>query len=157
MEMDVPNLRNCKTLSSHLRLSQIANDAQILAAELIMFIVLSPESLYIRRLPDDEHHHTANNGTPRRGGFIGLFGRINPKKLTFRSFLEPLFMLGHVRILVATIAYAMVFNWVLVLLMVEVSPLYGIYFHLDAQQIGINYLSFLVGSVLRIFSPASQN
>jgi hypothetical protein len=154
MAMDVPNFCNCKTLASNPRLSQIANHAQILAAELILFVVLSPESLYIRRLPDDDDHHTAN---PRRGGFIGLFGRINPKKLTFRSFLEPLFMLGHVRILVATIAYAMVFNWVLVLLMVEVSPLYGIYFHLNAQQIGINYLSFLVGSVLRIFSPASQN
>ncbi len=49
----------------------------------------------------------------------------------------------------ATVAYAMVFNWVLVLLMVEVSPLYGIYFELNAQQIGLNYLSFLVGLVCR--------
>lgn len=113
--------------------------------------MLSPESLYIRTVPDDAH--TATNETRTRG-VVGRFRfrQINPKKLSVRSFLEPLFLLGHVKILVATIAYAMVFNWVLVLLMVEVSPLYGVYFHLNAQQIGINYLSFLIGSVSAICS-----
>ncbi|KEF59864.1 uncharacterized protein A1O9_04712 [Exophiala aquamarina CBS 119918] len=121
--------------------------AIVLAAELIVFIVLSPESLYIRTVPDEAP--TATN-EPRTRRVVGRFRfrQINPKKLTVRSFLEPLFLLGHVKILVATISYAMVFNWVLVLLMVEVSPLYGVYFHLNAQQIGINYLSFLVGSIL---------
>jgi hypothetical protein len=43
------------------------------------------------------------------------------------------------------VSYAIVFNFVLVLLTVEIPALFGVLFQLSPQQIGLNFLGLFVG------------
>ncbi|KAJ5620147.1 major facilitator superfamily domain-containing protein [Penicillium lagena] len=110
----------------------IINFSQFLA-----YLVLSPETLYDR----DPTVQT------RPSRYFG-FRRIIPGPLTKQEFLLPFRLLGDMRVLLPTIAYAIVFNFTLVLMTVEIPAFFTELFHLSPQQIGINFLGLLVGCSL---------
>jgi hypothetical protein len=70
--------------------------------------------------------------------------RINPH-IDIHEFLKPLYILTNGRILLATIAYAISFGFVFIMVVLEMSILYGTTFHLNPQQTGLNYLGIFVG------------
>lgn len=72
-------------------------------------------------------------------------GRIIPAPLGIRDFVLPFALLGDPRVLLAVVSYSIVFNFVLVLLTVEIPVLFAVLFHLSPQEIGINFLGLLVG------------
>ena len=61
--------------------------------------------------------------------------------------LLPFRLLADMRILFAAIAYTVAFNFTLVLMTVEIPAFFTPLFHLNSQQIGINFLGLLVGWV----------
>ncbi|KAN0099564.1 MFS multidrug transporter [Hyaloscypha variabilis] len=75
-------------------------------------------------------------------------GRIMPAPLGIKDFVLPFVLLGDPRVLLTVISYSIVFNFVLVLLTVEIPVYFGVLFHLNPQQIGINFLGLLIGCVL---------
>jgi hypothetical protein len=81
------------------------------------------------------------------------FRRIVPVPLTIHDFAKPFVLLADPRIILSVVPYAIVFNFTLVLLAVELPALFGVLFHLNPQQIGINFLGLLVGCVATLFLP----
>lgn len=61
--------------------------------------------------------------------------------MPFRMFVYP-------NVLLPTIAYSMIFGFTSVLLTVEIPQLFGPKFHFNAQQIGLQFLGMIIGSVL---------
>lgn len=76
------------------------------------------------------------------------------RTLNIQAFLEPFRMLADYRVFMATVAYSITFNFTLVLAPVEIPAIYTPLFHLNPQQIGLNFLSLLVGYV---FSAVNEN
>ncbi|KAH8703385.1 major facilitator superfamily domain-containing protein [Talaromyces proteolyticus] len=96
------------------------------------------ETLYNRNHPRTEN----------QPGFLRQhfkFGRINADPLTKEELLLPFRVLGDLRVLIPTVAYAIVFNFTLVLIPVEIASRFGLLFHLNAQETGINFLGLLIG------------
>jgi hypothetical protein len=114
--------------------------SQINLAQFILYIFFSPETLYIRGAQHPQQITTLKQYV--------AFGRVNPAPLTFRRFFEPLLLFKHINIVVVIISYAAAFNFVLVLISVEIPVLFGQIFHLLPQELGLNFLGILVGRVL---------
>lgn len=74
--------------------------------------------------------------------------RIDPTPLKWTEFTHPLTLFTNIPILLAAIAYAMVFLFASVLGSVEVPSLLQTKFELDAQQLGLQFLGLIIGSVL---------
>jgi hypothetical protein len=108
----------------------------------VAYTFFSPETLYIRQStgPTDPNLVT---GSSFKRSYLN-FRRVDPTQLRIKHFLEPLSILGHFNILAASVAYAVVFNFVLVMLLVEIPIRFERVFHLNPQQTRINYLG-LVG------------
>lgn len=71
--------------------------------------------------------------------------RIITEPLGIRDFVLPFVLLGDPRVLLTVVSYSIIFNFVLVLLTVEIPVLFAVLFHLGPQQVGINFLGLLVG------------
>jgi hypothetical protein len=112
-------------------------------AQLIGYLFFGPETLYNREI------QTSRPRTQNRSSQLFSFHRIMPKPLSREDFLLPIYLLGDYRVLVSTIAYAITFNFTLVLMTVEIPAFFTGLFHLTPQQIGINFLGLLVGCVLK--------
>jgi hypothetical protein len=74
----------------------------------ILYIFFSPETLYNR----DEISRRAIHKTPFQMQYLS-FRRISTEPLSVHDFLEPILMLKRVNILVPTIAYVIVSNFIL--------------------------------------------
>lgn len=109
---------------------------QINFGQFLASLVLSPETLYDR--------DPAAQTKLRPSQYFG-FRRIIPAPLTRQDFLLPFRLLTDMRVLLPTIAYAIVFNFTLVLMTVEIPAFFTQLFHLSPQQIGINFLGLLIG------------
>ncbi len=120
--------------------------SQVNLAQFILYIFFSPETLYIRGAQHPRQITTLKQYV--------AFGRMNPAPLTFRRFLEPLLLFKHINVVAVIISYAIAFNFVLVLLSVEIPVLFGQIFHLLPQEIGLNFLGFLIGRVFSLLSSA---
>ncbi len=70
---------------------------------------------------------------------------MQPKPWKKDDLLLPLRLLASYRVWVTTVAYTVVFNFTLVMLTVEVPTNYPDKFHLNPQEVGINFLGLLVG------------
>jgi hypothetical protein len=110
-------------------------------AQFIGYLFFGPETLYNRDI---------QTSTPRTQNWsLFSFHRIMPKPLSREDFLLPIYLLGDYHVLVPIIAYAITFNFTLVLMTVEIPAFFTGLFHLTPQQIGINFLGLLVGCVLK--------
>lgn len=102
---------------------------------MIGYILFASETLYFRAQSGSDNTAGVSEGTA-----------FTP--VTLNSILGPFRMLADYRVLIATIAYSITFNFTLVLPAVEIPAIYTPLFHLNPQQIGLNFLSLLVGCTL---------
>ena len=73
---------------------------------------------------------------------------IDPNPLNFQEFIHPLIFFGRLRVLIPSIAYAMVFLMGSVLVTVELPVLCIPKFGFRAQSIGLQFLALVIGTVI---------
>jgi hypothetical protein len=110
--------------------------------QFIFYFFYSPETLYVRNRAASPPSSSAF----RREYFN--FGTIGPYPLTFRDFLTPMKLFAYPNILIPTITYSIIFNFSSVLLTVEIPQLFTPEFHFNAQQIGLQFIGMIIGSVV---------
>lgn len=76
------------------------------------------------------------------------FRRIDPTPMKISEFLHPLTLFANIPVLLAAVAYAMVFLFASMLNSVEVPQLLQSKFELNAQQLGLQFLGLIIGSLL---------
>jgi hypothetical protein len=76
------------------------------------------------------------------------FRRIDPTPFKMNEFWHPLTLFTNIPVLLAAIAYSMVFLFCSVLNSVEVPQLLQSKFELNAQQLGLSFLGLIIGSLL---------
>jgi hypothetical protein len=110
--------------------------------QFILYFFLSPETLYIRNAVQPE-----TTKSPFQRKYLN-FGPISPQPLSVASFLTPLKLFTYPNILLPAIAYSIVFNFASVLLTVEIPQIFTPKFHFNSQQIGLQFIGLIIGSVL---------
>ncbi|KUJ09542.1 MFS transporter [Mollisia scopiformis] len=111
--------------------------------QFILYFFLSPETLYVRNRASP---NTASTSAFKRQ-YLN-FGRLGPHPLSLADFWTPIKFFAYPNILLPTIAYSIVFNFSSVLLTVEIPQLFTPKFHFNAQQIGLQFIGMIIGSVL---------
>ena len=76
------------------------------------------------------------------------FKRIDHTPLKFWEFIEPLSLINRPCIFLPAAAYAMVFLLAGVLITIEIPQLFVEKFHLNTQQVGLQNISIIVGSLI---------
>jgi len=110
------------------------------AAQFILYFFFSPETLFDRDTqitPASKSHSLAVNFRP-----------LTSAGLSFREFFSPLRLFAYPTIIIPAIVYALVFNFVSVLLTVEIPQLFIPKFGFNPQQLGLQFLGMIIGSVL---------
>lgn len=110
--------------------------------QFILYFFFSPETLYVRN-----HVTSPNNKSPFRGKYLN-FGKIGRFPLTTRDFLTPIKLFAYPSIVIPTIAYSIIFGFSSVLLTVEIPQLFTPKFGFNAQQIGLQFIGMIIGSVV---------
>ena len=68
--------------------------------------------------------------------------------MTLHEFVRPLFLFSKIPVLLAAVAYAMVFLFAAVMSPVEIPHLLQHKFNLNAEQLGLQFLGVTIGTVL---------
>ncbi|KAH7395984.1 major facilitator superfamily domain-containing protein [Cadophora sp. MPI-SDFR-AT-0126] len=113
------------------------------AVQFILYFFFSPETLYVR----DRPIVASTQGSPFRRQYLN-FGKIGPYPLSLGEFLQPLRIFAYLNVLLPTIAYAIIFGFASVLLTVEIPQIFTPKYHFNAQQIGLQFIGMIIGSVL---------
>ncbi|OBT90698.1 hypothetical protein VE02_00518 [Pseudogymnoascus sp. 03VT05] len=108
--------------------------------QFILYLFLGPETRYIRT---GVTHH----GSDFKQEYL-QFSRIDPSPISAYEFIQPLFLSRKLCILLPAIAYAMTFVFCSVLVSVELPQLFGQKFHFNEQQLGLQFLGIIIGSVI---------
>src|SRR6266536_4294762 len=95
---------------------------QLNLAHLVLYLFFGPETLY-NRIPGNTAIEAKSVALKHQYLTVR---RIIPKPLSFHDFTLPLVLLTDLRILLSIIAYIIVFNFVLVLMAVEIPVLFTI-------------------------------
>ncbi|RLL93220.1 hypothetical protein CFD26_101575 [Aspergillus turcosus] len=109
------------------------------AIQFILYLFLGPETRYIGT--DNSKQSTFQRE------YLSI-RRIDPTPFTLREFYHPLTLFTNIPVLTAAAAYAMVFLFGSVLNSVEVPQLLQSKFNLNAQQLGLQFLGLIIGSLL---------
>ncbi|XHF98333.1 hypothetical protein AWENTII_001889 [Aspergillus wentii] len=114
--------------------------AMINGGQFILYLFFGPESRYV------------DNGADRHGSNWKVeylyVRRIDATPFTWYEFVKPLTMAAHPSIVIPTCAYAMVFLFGSILTTVEVPDLLQQKFDLNTEQLGMQFLGVIIGSVL---------
>ena len=110
--------------------------------QFVLYFFFGPETLYVRNAPKVE-----STKSPFRREYM-TFGKIGPQPLLFKDFFTPLKLFAYPNILIPTTSYALVFGFASVLLTVEIPQLFTPRYGFNAQQIGLQFLGIVIGSVL---------
>ncbi|KAE8315256.1 major facilitator superfamily domain-containing protein [Aspergillus transmontanensis] len=110
------------------------------ACQFFLYIFFGPETRYIGA-------EVQSGGSPFKREYLS-FGRIDPTPFRFSEFVHPLSLFTNIPVLLASVAYAMVFLFASVLNSVEVPQLLQSKFGLNAQQLGLQFLGLIIGSLL---------
>lgn len=108
--------------------------------QFILYLLLGPETRYLGGSVKNQH-------STLKSQYLFL-GRIDPIPLTWTEFIRPLSMAKHLNVLFPSIIYAMVFLFGSVLITVEVPQLLQEKFELNTEQLGLQFLGVIIGSVL---------
>ncbi|KAH2981158.1 MFS multidrug transporter [Aspergillus fumigatus Z5] len=111
------------------------------AVQFILYLFLGPETRYIGT------DMTSQTTSAFQREYLSL-RRIDPTPFTLHEFYHPLTLFTNIPVLTAACAYAMVFLFGSVLNSVEVPQLLQSKFSLNAQQLGLQFLGLIVGSLL---------
>ncbi|KAF7197026.1 Efflux pump vrtL [Pseudocercospora fuligena] len=108
--------------------------------QFIAYIFLGPETRYVRR--GVEHH-----GSAFKQEYL-TFGRLDPNPLKLYEFIQPLELFSYASIWIPTLSYTFVFGFCSVLLTVEIPQLFVPKFGFNPQQIGLQFLGVIIGSII---------
>lgn len=106
----------------------------------ILYLFLGPETRYIG--VDIQSESSAF-----KREYLSL-RRIDPTPIKVSEFYHPLTLFTNIPVLLATVAYSMIFLFASVLNSVEVPQLLQRKFELNAQQLGLQFLGLIIGSLL---------
>lgn len=110
--------------------------------QFILYFFFSPETLYVRNKVEDP---STKSEFQRK--YLN-FGKIGPNPITLQDFTTPITLFAYPSIVIPTVAYAIVFNFSSVLATVEIPQLFTPKFHFNPQQIGLQFIGNIIGSVL---------
>lgn len=114
--------------------------AIINAVQFVAYVLFGEETLYVKDSPVSQE--------PRAGFAKFVPRRIDPRPIRFRSFFEPLFLARFPRILIPGVAYGVEFAYANIAIIVCTPLVFGEKFHFNAQQIGYQFVSVIIGSVI---------
>ncbi|PLB48985.1 synaptic vesicle transporter [Aspergillus steynii IBT 23096] len=108
--------------------------------QFVLYIFFGPETRYLGGSIE-------NRPSSFKAQYLS-FRRIDPTPLTFGEFIHPLTMAAKPNIMIPAVVYAMVFLFGSVLITVEVPQLLQEKFGLNAEQLGLQFLGVIIGTVL---------
>ncbi|KAJ5754059.1 uncharacterized protein N7511_008212 [Penicillium nucicola] len=114
--------------------------AMINGGQFILYLFFGPETRYLGSGIDSKE-------SALKIEYLSL-RRIDPTPFTWYEFVRPLTMARHPSILIPTCAYAMIFLFGSILTTVEVPQLLQEKFELNAEQLGLQFLGVIIGSVI---------
>jgi hypothetical protein len=114
---------------------------QVNAIQFILYLFLGSESLYVR-----SEHASHNVASVKESLF--KFGRIDRTHFRLWDFFQPLSYFSKPCVVLPAAAYAMIFLWGSVMLTIEIPQLYPAMFGLNTQQVGLQFLGLVIGSVI---------
>ncbi|KAJ5194256.1 hypothetical protein N7472_006722 [Penicillium cf. griseofulvum] len=114
--------------------------AMINGGQFILYLFFGPETRYLGS-------GINSKDSPRKIEYMSL-RRIDPTPFSWLEFVRPLTMARHPSILIPACAYAMVFLFGSVLTTVEVPHLLQEKFGLNSEQLGMQFLGAIIGSVI---------
>ncbi|EKG18724.1 Major facilitator superfamily [Macrophomina phaseolina MS6] len=114
------------------------------AVQSLLYLFLGPETRYIRSAQPSCARPTTNTFTAR----YLTFRRIDPTPLRPTDFLQPLRFAARPCVIVPAAAYAMVFLLASVMITIEIPQLFVEKFGFDTQQVGLQNLAIIIGSVI---------
>lgn len=138
LPLDLLDLGHGKLDTQHLLCT--TNAVQVNGVQFVLYVFLGPETRYIRR---GVNHPRSEFKTEYYN-----FGRIDPAPFKLVEFIQPLFFFKSARVFLSAFAYAMVFLFTSVMITVEIPQLFGAKFEFDAQQLGLQFLGTIIGSVI---------
>lgn len=106
----------------------------------MLYLIFGPETLYLDN--DTQYDQPA-----WKREFI-LLRRIDPSPISIYEFVHPLTMACRPSVLIPACAYAMVFLLGIILGTVEVPQLLQEKFNLNAEQLGLQFLGVVIGSLI---------
>lgn len=107
--------------------------------QLILYTFLGPETRYMRG--------QVHSGSSFAQEYL-RFRRIDATPIKLWDFIHPLTLATKPRILLPAIAYSMIFCLTGVFTTLMIPQLYVEKFHLNPQQMGLQYVSLIVGSLI---------
>lgn len=113
---------------------------KINGGQFILYLFLGPETRYVGS-------GIAPQESSLKTQYLSL-RRIDPTPFTWYEFIRPLTLVRHPSIVIPACAYAMVFLFGSVLATVEVPQLLQEKFELNAEQLGLQFLGIIIGSVI---------
>ncbi|KAB8204103.1 MFS general substrate transporter [Aspergillus parasiticus] len=119
--------------------------------QFMLYVLLGDETIY----PADRSLRIKKGG-----GFFAKyrFRRLNACPLSKYSFVEPLFASKYPRIIIPIFAQSIVFCYANIAIIVEMPSVFGQKFGLNAQQIGLQFLAVIIGSLIgeQLAGPTSD-
>lgn len=125
---------------SHGHFVRYLTSFKINGGQFILYLFFGPETLYLAGSIDNEK-------SALKIEYLSL-RRIDPTPLSWFEFVRPFTMARHPSILIPACAYAMIFLFANILSTVEVPALLEKKFHLNTEQLGLQFLGAIIGSVI---------
>ncbi len=114
--------------------------------QFILYFLLGRETLYLRsRTPSGPSPSVSKPSFPMS---LLSFGRIDPSPLRLWEFVQPLTLVTRPCVVIPAIGYAMIFLWANIVFSVETGQLFPELFGFNSQQVGLQNISIIVGSVI---------
>lgn len=110
--------------------------------QFILYFFFSPETLYVRNQTE-----TKSTKSPFQRKYLN-FGKLGPKPITLQDFIAPLKLFAYPSIVIPTVAYSIVFLFASIFATVELPQNFTPKFGFNPQQIGLQFISIIIGSVM---------
>lgn len=107
--------------------------------QLLLYSFLGPETRYVRK----GLQYTQSSFKQE----YFSFRRIDPTPLRWWDFVQPLGFAAKPCVMIPAAAYAMIFLFGSVLITIEIPQLFPVLYHFNTQQVGLQFLSLIIGSV----------
>jgi len=108
--------------------------------QLILWVIFGEETRYMRGQEQTEPPSFVERKFH--------FRRIDPKPLRLWDFIQPLRFVLAPCIFLPAVSYAMVFLFASVMITIEIPQLFVEKFHFNTQQVGLQNLSIIIGSLI---------
>ncbi|KAK2777456.1 hypothetical protein FQN53_002229 [Emmonsiellopsis sp. PD_33] len=113
--------------------------------QLVVYIAFGAETLFPRE-------EVMNGATLPKTGLIPR--RIGSAPLSFSGIVAPFSLARYVDVVIPALSYAIIFCYANIVIVVEMPSVFGTRYNLDAQQVGLLFISIIIGSVIGEMSAA---